>query len=117
MRTKLVAGNWKMHCTSAEALAKVEAFVRTADMRDDVEVVICPPFTCLHPLHQGIKGSHIKLGGQDVFWKDSGAFTGKVSAPMLIDMGCDYCIVGHSESRGRFGKLEIDEEMIGFFSE
>ena len=59
----------------------------------------------------------IKIGGQDVFWQESGAFTGQISAAMLADAGADYCIVGHSETRGRFGKLETPESTVPYFAE
>jgi triosephosphate isomerase (TIM) len=117
MRRKLVAGNWKMHKTRSEAAAVVEAFVRDLDVRDEVDVVICPPFTTLPRLHDLLKGTTIALGGQDVFWKEEGAFTGRISPAMLADCGAIYCIVGHSETRGRFGKTEVPESTLPFFGE
>jgi triosephosphate isomerase len=117
MRTKLIVGNWKMHMTIAQAGATVEAFVKHANARPDVDVAVCPPFTALSKVREYVKQSHIQLGAQNVFWKESGAFTGHISPSMLSDLGCTYCIVGHSETRGRFGKLEIDEEDLGFFCE
>lgn len=117
MRKKLVVGNWKMNMTRAEAAACVEEMIRVPDLCDDVEVGICPPFTALDSVHHLIRKTKVKLGAQDVFWKESGAFTGSISARMLADIGCAYAIVGHSETRGRFGKLEVPETTIGYFAE
>ncbi|HEY0868229.1 MAG TPA: triose-phosphate isomerase [Fimbriimonas sp.] len=117
MRTKLVAGNWKMNLTATESSAVVEAFVGLVDQRLDVDVVLCPPYLSIHRVRELIRRTHIKLGAQDVFWKENGAFTGQVSPTMLRDEGVAFCIVGHSETRGKFGKLEVPESALGFFSE
>lgn len=117
MRTKLVVGNWKMNMTLAESAATVEAFLKYVSAKSDVDVALCPPFTALSKVRELIRNTHIQLGAQDVFWKESGAFTGNVSAPMLYDLGCTYCIVGHSETRGRFGKSEVSESSLPYFSE
>ncbi len=117
MRTKLVVGNWKMNKTLAEAVATVEASLRWVAARTDVDVAICPPFTALTKVRELLRNTHIQVGAQDVFWMESGAFTGQVSPAMLSDIGCAYCIVGHSETRGRFGKLEVDAADLGFFAE
>jgi triosephosphate isomerase (TIM) len=117
MRTKLVCGNWKMNLTGTEARARVQSFITMVEAKSDVDVVLCPPYLAVHPVRELVRNTHIKVGAQDVFWKDSGAFTGSVSAPMLLDAGVDFCIVGHSETRGRFGKLEIDEAQVSYFSE
>lgn len=117
MRRKLVAGNWKMHMTAVEAAATVEAFINAVDFRDSVDTVICPPYLSIPKLRELTKGTQVKVGAQDVFWMPKGAFTGKISASMLAAAGCDYCIVGHSETRGRFGKLEIPEETVVHFME
>lgn len=116
-RTKLVAGNWKMNLSQSTGVALVEAFLQQVERRQDVDVVICPPFPILSKIRDEVRDTHIKLGAQDVFWMESGAFTGQVSAPMLVDIGCSHCIVGHSETRGRFGKLEIPESATGYFAE
>src|SRR3954464_15828642 len=107
MRTKLVAGNWKMHKTAAETAASIEAFCRTVQVREDVDVVVCPPYLAIYKARELLRNSPIKVGAQDVFWKEQGAFTGKISASMLYDSGVSFCIVGHSETRGRFGKIEV----------
>jgi len=117
MRAKLIAGNWKMNLTSAEATALVKAFIEQIVSLWDVDVVVCPPYLAIPQVRELVKDSQVKLGAQDCFWSDEGAFTGKVSAKMLSDFRCDYCIVGHSETRGRFGKLDTPESTLGFFSE
>lgn len=117
MRTKLVVGNWKMNMTNAEASAAIEACIKRVDAKTTVDVAICPPFTALARVREIVKNSHIQHGAQDVFWKEGGAFTGKISAAMLFELGCTYCIVGHSETRGRFGKVEVSEESLNFFCE
>lgn len=103
MRTKLIVGNWKMNTTAKEAVALAESFVHNLQTRDDVDVAVCPPFTALWPVRQALSTTRVALGAQDCFWEDNGAFTGEVSVPMLVDLHVSYCIVGHSERRGRFG--------------
>ncbi|MBX3117623.1 MAG: triose-phosphate isomerase [Fimbriimonadaceae bacterium] len=117
MRRKLIAGNWKMNMTIAEGCAAVEAFIEAVELKHMVDVVICPPFTSLHSIYQLIRRTHVELGAQDVFWMEKGAFTGQVSAFHIADAGAKYCIVGHSETRGKFGKVEVSEETLPFFSE
>ena len=116
-RSKLIAGNWKMHLTNEEAKKLVEECIHKVKPGPDVEVVFCPPYTLLYPIHHLIKDTLMKVGAQDVFWKEQGAFTGKVSPRMLLNAGCEYCIVGHSETRGRFGKLTVPESTVEYFSE
>lgn len=117
MRTKLVVGNWKMNKTVAEASAAVEQFVKHVSAKTTVDVAVCPPHTAISRVRELLRNTHIQVGAQDVFWKESGAFTGQISPPMLYELGCTYCIVGHSETRGRFGKLEVSENSLGYFSE
>lgn len=103
MRTKLIVGNWKMNTTAKEAVALAESFVHNVQTRSDVDVAVCPPFTALWPVRQALSTTEVALGAQDCFWEDGGAFTGEISVPMLADLHVAYCIVGHSERRGRFG--------------
>jgi triosephosphate isomerase len=103
--------------TNAESAAAVETFLKHVNARNDVDVVVCPPYLSIGRVRELLKNTHVKVGAQNVFWKDCGAFTGNVSAPMLNDCGVSYCIVGHSETRGRFGKLEVPEASLGYFSE
>jgi len=116
MRTPLVAGNWKMNKTAAEARAVLSGLVPlVADSK--AEVVVCPPYLAVGAAVSALDGSSVGVGAQDVFWAEAGAFTGRVSAGMLADAGVEWCIVGHSETRGKFGKLEVPETTVGFFAE
>ena len=103
--------------TNAESTAAVETFLKHVSARSNVDVVICPPYMSISRVRELVKNTHVKVGAQDVFWKDHGAFTGKVSPPMLTECGVSFCIVGHSEMRGRFGKLEVAESTIPYFAE
>lgn len=107
-RTPLVCGNWKLHhgVSASDTLARdVVAAVSDADA--DVEVVIAPVFTALASVAKVVAGSRVALAAQDVFWEDRGAFTGEISAEMLVDAGCTFCIVGHSERRQLFGETDL----------
>jgi len=103
MRKAVIAGNWKMHATlaQAEALAKQ---IKASCETEAAEVVICPPFTALEAVGKLLQGSRIALGAQDLYWQPQGAFTGEISGLMLADAGCRYVIVGHSERRQYFGE-------------
>jgi triosephosphate isomerase len=117
MRTNLVVGNWKMNNTIREAAAAVDTFIKTAQSKADVDVVICPSFIAIPRVRELLKNTHVKVGAQDVFWEEKGAFTGQVSPAMLFDAGVTFCIVGHSETRGRFGKMDTDPATLGYFCE
>jgi len=117
MRKKLVVGNWKMNLTQAEAASVVESLIHNVTSQDEVEVAVCPSYLSICRVRDIARKTNLKVGAQDVFWVDSGAFTGKVSAHMLVDAGVQLCIVGHSETRGRFGKLDIAEETVSHFAE
>lgn len=108
MRKKIIAGNWKMNKTMGEAIALIEELKPLVADQTGADVVVCPPYTALYAVHQALQGTNIGLGAQDVFWKASGAYTSKVSLPMLADVGVRYVILGHSETRGRFGVPEPD---------
>jgi len=111
MRTPLIAGNWKMYKTVAEAVELVEALLEGAEVgyTDDRQVLICPPATALYPLAPLLADSNIALGGQNMYPADQGAFTGEISPVMLQDIGCSHVIIGHSERRQLFGE---DDELI-----
>ncbi|HEX3466153.1 MAG TPA: triose-phosphate isomerase [Candidatus Elarobacter sp.] len=105
-RKPLVAGNWKMHKTVAETRAFV-ADVRARDLPlDDVDAVICPPFTALCAARDALSGSAIGLGAQNMSWAEQGAFTGEISAAMLVECGASWVVLGHSERRALFGELD-----------
>jgi len=105
-RKPIIAGNWKMYKTAAEALALVNALTKelVGVAESDAEVVVCPPFTALYAVGTMLQGSSISLGAQNVHWEKEGAFTGEVSAPMLKESAVRYAIVGHSERRQYFGE-------------
>ena len=103
-RKKLMAGNWKMNKTSADAVALAHGIVLAVGTQSNVEVVICPPFTALEGVARAIDGSLVKLGAQNMHFEPSGAFTGEVSAPMLRALFATHVILGHSERRTLFGE-------------
>ncbi len=105
MRKPVIAGNWKMHVRAQEATELVRQ-LRAACETDAVEVVVCPPSTSLATAHEALRGSSIGLGAQNVHWEPQGAFTGEISAPMLVEAGCRYVIIGHSERRQHFGETD-----------
>lgn len=104
MRQPVVAGNWKMHGDRASSAALVDGIIAGLDQADGVEVVVCPPAVHLTRVAERIGGAPVGLGGQDLCQHDEGAYTGDVSGPMLVDAGCGYCIVGHSERRAGHGE-------------
>ena len=104
MRTPIITANWKMHKNVSEALSFIEALApRTADL-EGIEIVIAPPFTALESLKEAIAGTPIQLAGQNMHPEPVGAFTGEISAQMLVDVGCRYVVLGHSERRALFGE-------------
>jgi triosephosphate isomerase len=105
-RRPILAANWKMHMTAAEAVAFAEAFVPRVGAVRDVDVVIAPPFTALDRLARAIAGSNVMLAAQNVHPEPKGAFTGEISVGMLAEIGCRYAIVGHSERRTLFGESD-----------
>lgn len=104
MRKPIIAGNWKMHKTAPEALELVNGLESQLKNVQGLDIVVCPPFTALGEVAKIIKGTNIQLGAQDVHWEDSGAYTGEVSSPMLLALGCQYVIIGHSERRIYFNE-------------
>lgn len=108
MRKKIIAGNWKMNKTVGEGVELVEELKPLVAALREVDIVICPAYTALYAVNQALHGSGIGLGAQEAFWKASGAYTSQVSLPMLADVGVTYVILGHSETRGRFGVPEPD---------
>jgi triosephosphate isomerase len=104
-----MAGNWKMNNTIPEALELVKELKNSLSGVNDREVLVCPTFTALKTVSDFLKGSNIKVGAQNVYPEPKGAFTGEISCGMLIDAGCQYVIIGHSERRQYFG--ETDESV------
>ncbi|MEP6810039.1 MAG: triose-phosphate isomerase [Chthoniobacterales bacterium] len=107
MRKKIVAANWKMNMTQAEASAFIETFLRELSDFDEVEVVIVPPFTALAIVSEALNASqNVKLGAQNMSWEKGGAFTGEISAALLRDLFVRYVVLGHSERRALFGETD-----------
>ena len=106
MRKPLMAGNWKMHKTIPEAIAMVKELKPLISAVTDVEVLICPVFTSIYPLANEVKGTNIAIGAQNVYWEPKGAFTGEIATNMLVDAGCSFVIIGHSERRQYFGETD-----------
>ncbi len=105
MRKPIIAGNWKMNKTPSEARALVTALAPlVADAKCDV--VVCTPAVNFAAVSEAIRGTNIKLGAQNMHWKESGAYTGELSAAMLGECGCEYVILGHSERRQYFGETD-----------
>jgi len=102
---RLVVANWKMNMTGTQAFAFLDDFL-AQPLPDGIDVAIAPPFTAIAQVGRRLRGSAIALAGQDMYWEQSGAFTGAISPPMLVDAGCTYVILGHSERRHYFGETD-----------
>lgn len=105
MRKKIVAGNWKMNKTPSEAVALAKMLVPLVDT-DKVDVVFCVPAIDIIPVTEAIKGTKIALGAENMYFEESGAYTGEISPAMLIDAGVKYVILGHSERRQYFAETD-----------
>lgn len=106
MRKVLIAGNWKMNKSPAEAAGLAERIVRKVGDIRYIDIVVCPPFPTLTAVYEKIEESLVRLGAQDLFWEKEGAYTGEVSALMLRESNCRYVIIGHSERRIHFGETD-----------
>ena len=107
-----------MHKTVLEAVELVNALISDTEDVKGVEIVVCPPFTALWAIRQAIADSQVELGAQNIFWEAKGAWTSQIAPGMLTDVGCKYVIIGHSETRGRFGMVDDElRKVLGYFSE
>jgi triosephosphate isomerase (TIM) len=117
-RKPLIAGNWKMFKTIPEAKELAGGVRKNLAGISDREILVCPPFTALAAVAEVLKGSNVSVGSQNIFWEKKGAFTGEVAPDMILDAGCKYAIVGHSERRQYFSETDetVNKRMKAAFS-
>ena len=106
MRKKIIIGNWKMNNTLSDSIDFVNVLEDELKNISTVDIAICPTFVCLNDIKKKLKETNIKVGAQNVYFEDKGAYTGEVSVQMLKDIEMDYCIIGHSERRQYFGETD-----------
>jgi len=106
-RRKIVAGNWKMNKTPSEAVALVEE-LKPLVASESVDVVFCVPAINIIPVVEAVTGTNIKVGAQNMYFEESGAYTGEISPTMLVEAGVNYVVIGHSERREYFGETDQD---------
>src|SRR5271166_2569603 len=104
MRRPIIAGNWKMHKTRQQTCEFFQTLLPSVKIPREAEIVVCPPAVNLEAAVEVCDGTGIEIGGQNLFWAKEGAYTGEISAGMLIAIGCKWVLVGHSERRQYFGE-------------
>jgi triosephosphate isomerase len=105
-RRPVIAGNWKMFKTVADTRAFFEAFHPSVKAVKHCDIVVAPPFTAIAAAVEATRGTHVSIAAQNLHWEREGALTGEISAPMLVEAGCKYVIIGHSERRQFFGETD-----------
>ncbi len=110
MRRPLIAGNWKMFTDPSSAMKLAGELKKEFKNCAWADVVVCPPFTSFHAVVESLEDSNIEIGGQNIHWESEGAFTGGISAAMLLNSGCKWVIIGHSEMRTYFS--ETDKQVL-----
>ncbi|HIW22084.1 MAG TPA: triose-phosphate isomerase [Candidatus Dorea intestinavium] len=115
-RKKIIAGNWKMNKTPTEAVALVEELIPLVK-NEEVDVVFCVPAIDIIPVVKASEGTNIKVGAENMYFEESGAYTGEISPAMLTDAGVEYVVLGHSERREYFGEtnLTVNKKMLKAF--
>src|SRR5512143_1407959 len=107
MKRYFIAANWKMNKTIPETREFIRSFVPLVRDVTDRDLIVAPPFTSLAAASEELKGTNVRLSAQDMFWEEKGAYTGEVSPGMLLDTGCAYVIIGHSERRQYFSEEDV----------
>ncbi len=106
LRKPVIAGNWKMNMTPSKTTAFIEELAGKVDGKNACDIVLCVPFVDIAPAVASAKGTNIKIGAQNVHFKENGAYTGEISAEMLLECGAEYVVIGHSERRQYFGETD-----------
>ena len=106
MRRRVIAGNWKMYKTLADTRAFFSAFLPLVATAKHCDIIVAPPFTALSAAFECAKSSNVAIAAQNVFWEKEGAFTGEIATNMLVEAGCRYVIIGHSERRQFFADTD-----------